>query len=113
MLRAYVGRREQPAPQARAARWSGRSYRFDILADYGAFRDLQRHRLLTLEWQRLSPRHGWVMPEVVVEAGGAEAWRSVMDASAALHDAIAARGLPEVAAYAGEPWRIACASTWR
>ena len=27
-------------------------YRFDVLTDYGAFRDLQRHRLLTLEWQR-------------------------------------------------------------
>ena len=35
-------------------------YRFDVLGDYGAFRDLQRHRLLTLEWQPLSPRHGWV-----------------------------------------------------
>ena len=30
------------------------SYRFDVLADYGAFRDLQRHRLLTLDWQPLS-----------------------------------------------------------
>ena len=49
------------------------AYRFDVLGDYGAFRDLQRHRLLTLEWQRLSPRHGWVMPEAVDEAGGAEA----------------------------------------
>ena len=28
------------------------TYRFDILSDYGAFRDLQRHRLLTIEWQR-------------------------------------------------------------
>ena len=30
-------------------------YRFDVLADYGAFRDLQRHRLLTIEWQPLTP----------------------------------------------------------
>ena len=30
------------------------SYRFDILTDYGAFRDLQRHRLLTIDWQSLS-----------------------------------------------------------
>ena len=36
------------------------SYRFDVLTDYGAFRDLQRHRLLTIEWQSLSPRHGYV-----------------------------------------------------
>jgi len=76
------------------------AYRFDVLGDYGAFRDLQRHRLLTLEWQRLSARHGWVMPEAVEAAGGADAWRRVMDDSAALHDAIEAAGLPEVAAYA-------------
>ena len=30
-------------------------YRFDVLADYGAFRDLQRHRMLTIEWQQLTP----------------------------------------------------------
>ena len=37
-------------------------YRFDVLADYGAFRDLQRHRMLTIEWQPLTPRHGYVRP---------------------------------------------------
>ena len=63
---AHVGRRARGAasrlrrrPRAtaatsRGARSSARSYRFDVLADYGAFRDLQRHRLLTLEWQPLS-----------------------------------------------------------
>ena len=45
---------------SRAAPSSAPRYRFDILGDYGAFRDLQRHRLLTLEWQPLSPRHGYV-----------------------------------------------------
>jgi hypothetical protein len=25
-----------------------------VLTDYGAFRDLQRHRLLTIEWQPLT-----------------------------------------------------------
>jgi len=99
VLRAYVGgrgnRRHKPGRALERT-----SYRFDVLADYGAFRDLQRHRLLTLEWQRLSPRHGWVMPDAVVEAGGAEEWRRVMDASADLHDAIAAAGLSEVAVYA-------------
>jgi thymidylate synthase ThyX len=71
-----------------------------VLADYGAFRDLQRHRLLTLEWQRLSPRHGFVMPEAVAEARVDERWRRSLEASAALHDAIAATGLTEVAPYA-------------
>ena len=43
-----------------------------MLADYGAFRDLQRHRMLTIEWQPLSPQHGYEVPEPVVEAGLAQ-----------------------------------------
>ena len=75
------------------------AYRFDVLADYGAFRDLQRHRLLTLEWQALSPRHGHVRPEAVDEAGARDDWDRVLDASASLHDAVVSAGLPEVAPY--------------
>ena len=56
------------------------SYRFDIVTDYGAFRDLQRHRLLTIEWQLLSARHGYSMPDAMVEAGGEADWNAVMDA---------------------------------
>jgi thymidylate synthase ThyX len=99
VLRAYIGKRSNRRHKPGRA-LERTSYRFDVLADYGAFRDLQRHRLLTLEWQQLSPRHGWVMPEVVAEAGGADAWRGVMEGAAELHDAIGAAGLPEVAAYA-------------
>src|SRR2546426_5199672 len=68
VLRAYVGRRGNRRHRPGRA-FERTAYRFDVLSDYGAFRDLQRHRLLTLEWQRLSPQHGWVMPEAVVEAG--------------------------------------------
>jgi thymidylate synthase ThyX len=99
VLHAYVGRRRNRRHKPGRA-FERTTYRFDILADYGAFRDLQRHRLLTLERQRLTPRHGYVLPEAVVEAGGADDWRRVMDESAALHDAITAAGLPEVGAYA-------------
>jgi thymidylate synthase ThyX len=99
VLYAYVGartnRRHRPGRALERT-----SYRFDVLTDYGAFRDLQRHRLLTLEWQRLSPRHGSVMPEAIVEAGVEDRWHRSLDASAALHDAIAAAGLAEVAPYA-------------
>jgi thymidylate synthase ThyX len=99
VLRAYVGhrgnRRHRPGRALERT-----AYRFDVLADYGAFRDLQRHRLLTLEWQRLTPRHGYVMPDALGEAGAASDWRRVVEASADLHDAIEAAGLPEVAAYA-------------
>jgi thymidylate synthase ThyX len=99
VLEAYVGERGNRRHRPGRA-FERTSYRFDVLGDYGAFRDLQRHRLLTLEWQRLTPRHGWVMPEAVEEAGAGEAWRGVMERSAALHDAIEGAGLREVAPYA-------------
>src|SRR6185436_15841450 len=50
LLRAYTGTRANRRHKPGRA-FERTSYRFDVLADYGAFRDLQRHRLLTLEWQ--------------------------------------------------------------
>ena len=99
ILEAYVGKRRNRRHRPGRA-LERTSYRFDILGDYGAFRDLQRHRLLTLEWQRLTPSHGYVMPEAVVEAGAADDFRRIMDEAAVLHDAIAAAGMPGVASYA-------------
>jgi hypothetical protein len=99
VLAAYVGKRLNRRHRPGRA-FERTSYRFDVLGDYGAFRDLQRHRLLTLEWQRLTPRHGHVMPEAIAGAGAADDWRRVLDESAELHDAIEAAGLPEVASYA-------------
>jgi thymidylate synthase ThyX len=99
VLDAYVGTRQNRRHKPGRA-FERTAYRFDVLADYGAFRDLQRHRLLTIEWQRLSPSHGFAMPEAMCEAGGREDWQRVMDESAATWEAIAAAGLPEVAAYA-------------
>lgn len=99
VLRAYLGaranRRHRPG---RAFERTG--YRFDILTDYGAFRDLQRHRLLTLEWQPLSARHGFTEPEAIREAGAGDDWTSVMVASADLYEAICGAGLRDVAPYA-------------
>jgi thymidylate synthase ThyX len=87
LVAAYVGergnRRHKPG---RALERIG--YRFDICTDYGAFRDLQRHRLLTIDWQALTPRNGYVLPEAVVEAGGAERFEEAMDRSANLHDVL-------------------------
>jgi thymidylate synthase ThyX len=64
------------------------SYRFDILSDYGAFRDLQRHRMLTIEWQDLTPFHGYNMPESINDAGIASQFRAAMDRSAELYETL-------------------------
>jgi len=99
VLRAYAGERENRRHKPARA-FERTRYRFDILADYGAFRDLQRHRLLTLEWQPLSPQHGYVEPAAIEEAGALADWRAVMDRSAELHTALVAHDLGDVAAYA-------------
>ncbi len=99
VLAAYVGDRTNRRHKPGRA-FERTSYRFDVLTDYGAFRDLQRHRLLTIDWQALSPRHGHTQPDAVVEAGGGDDWRQVMDASAELYEALVAAGLPSVAPYA-------------
>ncbi|MGH7318410.1 MAG: FAD-dependent thymidylate synthase [Candidatus Rokuibacteriota bacterium] len=99
LLRAYVGERLNRRHKPGRA-FERTTYRFDVLTDYGAFRDLQRHRLLTTEWQPLGPGQGFTLPEVVEEIGGADAWRRVMEASAELHDELRAEGLGLVASYA-------------
>ena len=76
------------------------TYRFDIVSDYGAFRDLQRHRLLTIEWQGLTPYHGYTMPEALVAAGGAGPYEESMGRSWALYEALVEHFGSTVAAYA-------------
>jgi len=99
LLQAYVGERDNRRHKpGRAFERTG--YRFDILTDYGAFRDLQRHRLLTLEWQALSPRHGYAVSEAVQEAGASSAWQRVMETSAELYDDLRSGGLAQIAPYA-------------
>jgi thymidylate synthase ThyX len=98
VLRAAVGSRSNRRHKPGRA-FERTSYRFDILTDYGAFRDLQRHRLLTLEWQALSARHGYSQPETLVSAGGDADWRAVMDRSAELYDSLIDAGLPDAAQY--------------
>jgi thymidylate synthase ThyX len=55
--------------------------------------------MLTIEWQPLTPRHGYVLPEAVVEAGLIGRWEEAMDRSKRLHDDIADR-FPHEASYA-------------
>jgi hypothetical protein len=61
VLRAYVGERVNRRHRPGRA-FERVVYRFDVLGDYGGFRDLQRHRMCTIEWQRLTTEHGYDTP---------------------------------------------------
>ncbi len=98
LLRAYVGERENRRHKPGRA-FERVDYRFDVLSDYGAFRDMQRHRMLTIDWQALTPNHGYVRPELVDDAGMADVFDDAMARSAALYDAMKEE-FPEQASYA-------------
>jgi hypothetical protein len=75
-------------------------YRFDILCDYGIFRDLQRHRILSLDWQRLGTAHGYVTPRSIGDIDAEPAWHDAIGAAAELYGQLAVDLDPMVAQYA-------------
>ncbi len=99
LLGALVGeranRRHRPGRGFEAVR-----YRFEIVSDYGAFRDLQRHRMLTCQWQRLGPDLGAEVPGEVSEAGVGGEFERALEVSRAEYERLAAAGLHEQAPYA-------------
>jgi thymidylate synthase ThyX len=54
-------------------------YTFELVSDFGAFRDLQRHRMLTIQWQELTPALGYAVPSEVVAAGLEGRWRQAVE----------------------------------
>ena len=99
LLGALVGeranRRHRPGRGFEALR-----YRFEIVSDYGAFRDLQRHRMLTCQWQRLGPDLGAGVPEEVVEAGAGDEFERALEISRGEYERLVEAGLREQAPYA-------------
>ena len=75
-------------------------YRFEVVSDYGAFRDLQRHRMLTVQWQRLSPDLGAGVPDEVDAAGVGDAYRAALHRSRAEYERLVEAGLRGAAPYA-------------
>lgn len=98
VIDAYVGERENR--RHRPGRGLERIwYRFDVLGDYGGFRDLQRHRMMTIEWQDLTTTHGYETPQELLEAGVQDVWHEALERSDALYQTLA-RENPTVAQYA-------------
>jgi thymidylate synthase ThyX len=81
---------------------SGHGFRFDILMDIGAFRDMHRHRRCVQLIQEFSDVHGYDEPvcpgqPTLSEAGLDAAYRSAIDAAFAAYRAVRDSGEPEAA----------------
>jgi len=98
LLAAYVGERRNRRHRPGRA-FERTEYRFEVTTDYGAFRDLQRHRLLTVEWQPLGVSLGHDLPAVVVEAGLEQPFVESIERSRELHSLLAPQ-FPAQAPYA-------------
>jgi hypothetical protein len=76
-------------------------YLFEVVCDYGAFRDIQRHRMVDgLEWQPLRTSLGHVIPEIMHEAGLAEEYEHAFELSGNLHRQLQERGYDAQSQYA-------------
>ncbi len=98
LLAAYVGERGNRRHRPGRA-FERTDYRFDVVADYGAFRDLQRHRMLTIEWQALGTDLGYEVPDLVEESGLQDRYVESLERSRALHDSLV-KYFPEMCGYA-------------
>lgn len=95
MVGDRANRRHRPGRGFEALR-----YRFEVVADYGAFRDLQRHRMLTVQWQRLTPDLGAGVPEELEAAGVADLYRDGLERSRDEYARLAGAGFEREAVYA-------------
>lgn len=75
------------------------SFTFEIVADFGVYRDLHRHRMLTQERQLLTCNYGFHIPQEILGTSLEGDYINAMENAKEAYDAIA-RSLPEEAQYA-------------
>ncbi len=74
-------------------------YTFEILLDYGAYREFRRHRMQTYLPQPLTVAHGIRIPSLITDAGLEESFSEATDAAARTFQNIAGEVSPTVAQY--------------
>ncbi len=96
---AYMGerlnRRHKPGRAIEKAHYS-----WDLVCDYGIFRDLQRHRMVdNLIWQSLTPRYGYDTPKLIDEAALTDKFQDCFNISIELYSMLQEAGYNEEAQY--------------
>ncbi|GAB4235290.1 MAG: FAD-dependent thymidylate synthase [Chlamydiales bacterium] len=74
------------------------SFTFEIIADFGSYRDLQRHRILTQERELLGVDYGYYIPEDIRNTELLEPYCEAIDKAKEVYKTIASE-LPEEAQY--------------
>ena len=100
VMQGYMGerlnRRHRPGRALEKAHYS-----WDLVCDYGIFRDLQRHRMVDdLSWQQLTSRYGYEIPKLIEDAGLTDRFEACFDLSVKLYSLIQQKGHALDAQYA-------------
>ena len=74
-------------------------YLFEMFTNFGMFRDLHRHRILTIERQLLSTKHGYDIPKEIIDSGIDKDFKDCMYLSDNVYQNIA-KTMPIEAQYA-------------
>jgi len=100
VFRAYIGNRRTPQERPGTALKKAQ-YTWDLVGEYGTFRELQRHRIIgTTAWQPLTPRYGYAMPQLIEDSGTAELFEHCFDISLQLYSNLQQAGYKREAQYA-------------
>jgi len=80
IIDAYVGNRVNRRHKPSRA-FEMPYYTFDICGNFGAYRDIHRHRVLTQQRQALGCSHGYTLPKEIVESGHESEFKAAMDSA--------------------------------
>ncbi|MEW6035231.1 MAG: FAD-dependent thymidylate synthase [Candidatus Micrarchaeota archaeon] len=87
VIRSYINERENRRHKPGRA-FEHVFYTFDVVANFGAYRDIHRHRVLTQQRQLLNPSLGYKLPQELVDAEYDREFRAAMDAAKEAYEKI-------------------------
>ncbi|MEW6529087.1 MAG: FAD-dependent thymidylate synthase [Candidatus Micrarchaeota archaeon] len=97
LISVYVGERQNRRHKPYRA-FENTYYTFDICANFGAYRDIHRHRVLTQERQLISTNFGYDIPEDIIDAGFEAEFNGAMSAAKNAYEIISKK-MPKQAQY--------------
>ena len=99
ILNTYIGERRDKRDRPGRALENGYPLSFEVVSDFGVYRDLHRHRMLTQERQNLTVHLGYTIPNEIQEAGWEDDVKECYSKSGELYSKLV-EDYPEEAQYA-------------
>lgn len=100
IIERYVGNRESRRDRSGRGLESGYPLNFDLIGGFAEYRDLERHRMLTQQRQKLTTDLGFIIPPEIGIVGLEDAVKEVSYQMADLNSDLNHAGLDEASQYA-------------